>query len=40
MENKDIILMDIGLPKMDGIEATGIIKKQYPEIKILMLTIF
>ena len=25
---------------MDGIEATGIIKKQYPEIKILMLTIF
>lgn len=36
----DIILMDIGLPKMDGIEATGIIKKQYPEIKILMLTIF
>ena len=36
----DIILMDIGLPKMDGIEAAGIIKKQYPEIKILMLTIF
>lgn len=40
IRNPDIILMDIGLPKMDGIEATGIIKKQYPEIKILMLTIF
>ena len=36
----NIILMDIGLPKMDGIEATGIIKKQYPKISILMLTIF
>lgn len=36
----NIILMDIGLPKMDGIEATRIIKKRYPEISILILTIF
>lgn len=34
----NIILMDIGLPGMDGIEATGIIKKLYPGISILMLT--
>ncbi len=36
----NIILMDIGLPGMDGIKATGIIKKRYPGISILMLTIF
>lgn len=40
IKTPNIILMDIGLPKMDGIEATGIIKKQYPGISILMLTIF
>lgn len=36
----DILLMDIGLPGINGIEATGIVKKKYPEIEILILTIF
>ncbi len=36
----DIILMDIGLPGISGIEATPIIKKEYPHIAILILTIF
>ncbi|MCK5154589.1 MAG: response regulator transcription factor [Spirochaetales bacterium] len=36
----NIILMDIGLPGINGIEATKIIKKEYPDIDILMLTIF
>ncbi len=36
----DIILMDIGLPGISGIEATRIIKKEYPDIDILILTIF
>lgn len=36
----DLVLMDINMPIIDGIEATKIIKKLYPEIKILMLTMF
>jgi two-component system NarL family response regulator len=34
----EIILMDIGLPVMTGIEATQEIKKRIPQIKILALT--
>ncbi|MCG8571609.1 MAG: response regulator transcription factor, partial [Spirochaetes bacterium] len=36
----NVILMDIGLPGQNGIEATHSIKKQFPEINILILTIF
>ena len=34
----DLIIMDISMPKMNGIEATEKIKKEYPDIKILALT--
>lgn len=34
----DVILMDIGLPEIDGIEATKRIKDTNPEINILMFT--
>ena len=34
----DVILMDLGLPYMTGIEATKIIHRKYPDIKIIVLT--
>ncbi|MBL0014258.1 MAG: response regulator transcription factor [Flavobacterium sp.] len=38
--NVDLILMDIEMPVMNGIEATQIVKQRYPQIKIIMLTVF
>nr|WP_254906476.1 response regulator transcription factor [Clostridium tyrobutyricum] len=38
--NINIILMDVRMPKMDGIRTTNIVKKQYPDVKIIILTTF
>ncbi len=36
----DIVLMDIRMPIMDGVAATGAIAQQYPNTKVLVLTTF
>lgn len=38
--NIDLILMDIEMPKMNGIEVTAWVKTKFPQIKIIMLTVF
>lgn len=36
----DVVLMDIKMPLVNGVEATGMIKKEFPKVKILVLTTF
>ncbi|WP_242130544.1 response regulator [Aestuariivivens marinum] len=36
----DIILMDIEMPELNGIETTRKVKEKYPHVKIIMLTVF
>lgn len=35
----DIILMDINMPKINGLEATKLVKERYPYVKIVIITV-
>ncbi len=37
---EDVLLLDINLPSMSGIEAIPLIRERFPNLKIIMLTIF
>ncbi|WP_164215992.1 response regulator transcription factor [Virgibacillus sp. YIM 98842] len=39
-DDTDIVLMDIQMPVMNGIESTKIIKVKFPHIQVMMLTTF
>lgn len=39
-EKPDVILMDVRMPEMDGVQCTKMIKERYPQIKIIILTTF
>lgn len=39
-EQVDVILMDLKMPLMDGVEATREVKKKYPLIKVLIVTMY
>lgn len=40
IKSVDMILMDIRMPVMDGVECTRIVKEKYPNVRVLILTTF
>ena len=39
-ESVDIVILDINMPEMDGIQCAKRIKKEYPAIKVIILTMY
>jgi DNA-binding NarL/FixJ family response regulator len=36
----DTVLMDLQMPVLDGVQATKLIKQQWPEVNVIMLTMY
>jgi DNA-binding NarL/FixJ family response regulator len=39
-DNCDVVLLDINMPEMDGLEALELLKQKHPRVKILVLTMY
>lgn len=40
LKQPDVLLMDIRMPEVDGVNAIGMIRKEYDDIKIIVLTMY
>ena len=40
LSNPDVVMMDINMPGLSGIEAVQVIKEKFPQVQILMETVF